>query len=185
MSTQLLSRHLTRVLLLLATILPARLEGTSTTTVIVTMTRTVAEDVAGTHTLNAAVSSYLSTDTTHIFNPSAVQGDVPRNTSTTCAHPMTHFVPPISEPTMTTLISPPTTPVHESLDGGMSIQTINLPISGAPQMPPDNIDEGGDPSTAATTTTREDDLIAWSYTEPRDLRLSVLTEVVGKPAKRP
>ncbi|KAF2445711.1 hypothetical protein P171DRAFT_472399 [Karstenula rhodostoma CBS 690.94] len=185
MWTQFLSRHLTRHLLLLTTILPTRLKGTSTTTVILTITQTVVEDATGTHTLNATLPSYLTANTTRIYDPSAVQGDIPHTTSTTCAHSMTHFVPPTFELTLTKLTSPPMTHVHESLDGSMSIQTINLPFSGAPHMPPADVNEGDNPSTATTTATRGENVIAWSYMDPQDTRLSVLTEVFDKPAKRP
>ncbi|KAK7180213.1 hypothetical protein PSPO01_13749 [Paraphaeosphaeria sporulosa] len=85
---------------------------------------------------------------------------------------------------MTKLILPPTAPVHESLDGGMSIQTINLPISEAPQMLPGDSNDGADLSTSTITGTRENDLIAGSYMDPQDLRPSILTEEFGKPAKR-
>lgn len=167
MWTQLLLQPLIRHLLLLATILPTQLDGISTTTVILTITQTVVEDATGAHTLNATLSSNLATNTTRVFDSSAIQGDIPRNTSTTCAHSMLHFVPPTSEPTMTTLISPPMTHVHESLGGGMSIQTINPQVSGAPQMLPGNIDEEGNPSTATTAAAEEKDVIAWSYMDPQ------------------
>jgi hypothetical protein len=163
----LLLRHLTGSLLLLVTILPVRLEGTRITTVIITLTRTVIEEATETPIPNTTFSSYSATNTTREFDPSVVQGETPRSTSTDCAHSMTHVIPLAPEPTMTTLPSPPMTPIQESLNGSMNIRINNLPVSGAPQEPADDTNEGDNSATAKTTATRKEDMIAWSYMDPK------------------
>ncbi|KAF1979482.1 hypothetical protein BU23DRAFT_98660 [Bimuria novae-zelandiae CBS 107.79] len=192
--------------LLFTTTLPSAVNGASTTTVLLTITRTV----IGNATTSAPVPSQASNTTTILapsdkcvticppiipglpsitlnatlpssqpapirnttssFDRSAVQGHVPRNTSTTCAHSMSHFVPPTSEPSMTTVPSQESD--YGDLEGQMSIQTVGLPTSnGALQTSGGGVNrDGGTAKVAEKTSAKENDVIAWSYMDPDGTR---------------